>query len=202
MCACACLLSTTSCVAVHFFFQICRQNTHFKYVKCRQRTSIVVHVMHEAIKYLFAKVMNVNNHTRYDHIQEIERHSKTDFLKITLKSFQTKNLVTVWLNKLHLFECLLFINSKCFVSHFAVGNKNDDPDQKVVITEDAQRFAKQMDIQLFETSAKDNINVEEMFYAITKRVLHHKLLSVEHEQKPNEKFRLNTTKRSKKRGCC
>lgn len=99
MCACACLLSTTSCVAVHFFFQICRQNTHFKYVKCRQRTSIVVHVMHEAIKYLFAKVMNVNNHTRYDHIQEIERHSKTDFLKITLKSFQTKNLVTVWLNK-------------------------------------------------------------------------------------------------------
>jgi Ras family. len=43
-----------------------------------------------------------------------------------------------------------------------VGNKNDDPQKKVVLTEDAQRFANQMGIQLFETSAKDNINVEEV----------------------------------------
>lgn len=43
-----------------------------------------------------------------------------------------------------------------------VGNKNDDPDRKVVLTEDAQRFADQMGIQLFETSAKENINVEEV----------------------------------------
>lgn len=57
---------------------------------------------------------------------------------------------------------------------FLVGNKNDDPARKVVITEDAQRFANQMDIQLFETSAKDNINVEEMFLAITEQVLRHK----------------------------
>lgn len=32
----------------------------------------------------------------------------------------------------------------------------------MVLTEDAQRFAEQMRIQLFETSAKDNINVEEV----------------------------------------
>ena len=44
-----------------------------------------------------------------------------------------------------------------------VGNKDDMPDRKVVLTEDAQRFASQMGIQLFETSAKDNKNVEEMF---------------------------------------
>lgn len=44
-----------------------------------------------------------------------------------------------------------------------VGNKNDAPDRKVVLTEDAQRFADQMGIQLFETSAKDNINVEEVY---------------------------------------
>ena len=42
---------------------------------------------------------------------------------------------------------------------------------KVVLTEDAQRFADQMGIQLFETSAKDNINVEEMFRSITTLVL-------------------------------
>ena len=45
---------------------------------------------------------------------------------------------------------------------FTVGNKNDAPDRKVVLTEDAQRFADQMGIKLFETSAKDNINVEEV----------------------------------------
>lgn len=45
---------------------------------------------------------------------------------------------------------------------FLVGNKNDDPERKVVETEDAYKFAGQMGIQLFETSAKENINVEEV----------------------------------------
>merc|ERR1719319_2077159 len=53
------------------------------------------------------------------------------------------------------------------VNRILVGNKNDDPDRKVVLTEDARRFADQMGIQLFETSAKDNINVEEMFRSVT-----------------------------------
>ncbi|XP_058453854.1 ras-related protein Rab-35 isoform X3 [Malaya genurostris] len=67
------------------------------------------------------------------------------------------------------------IESNCdVVNKVLVGNKNDDPNRKVVIFEDAQRFANQMDIQLFETSAKDNINVEEMFLAITEQVLRHK----------------------------
>lgn len=61
-----------------------------------------------------------------------------------------------------------------FIFIKSVGNKNDDPQRKVVITEDAQRFANQMDIQLFETSAKENLNVEEMFLAITEQVLRHK----------------------------
>lgn len=45
---------------------------------------------------------------------------------------------------------------------FTVGNKDDDSDRKVVLTQDAQRFAEQMGIQLFETSAKENKNVEEV----------------------------------------
>lgn len=66
---------------------------------------------------------------------------------------------------------------------FAVGNKNDDPDRKVVITEDAQRFARQMEIELFETSAKDNLNVEDMFMSITRQVLKQKLRNAVDEQK-------------------
>lgn len=64
------------------------------------------------------------------------------------------------------------IDQNCdVVNRILVGNKNDDPDRKVVLTEDARRFADQMGIQLFETSAKDNINVEEMFRSVTSLVL-------------------------------
>jgi len=64
------------------------------------------------------------------------------------------------------------IDANCdVVNRILVGNKNDDPDRKVVLTEDARRFADQMGIQLYETSAKDNINVEEMFRSITSLVL-------------------------------
>ncbi|QQP53278.1 Ras-related protein Rab-35, partial [Caligus rogercresseyi] len=61
------------------------------------------------------------------------------------------------------------------VSRVLVGNKNDgDPSKKVVLTEDASRFSAAMGIQLFETSAKDNINVEEMFRSLTELVLRSK----------------------------
>lgn len=55
-----------------------------------------------------------------------------------------------------------FTGKKINLFMFSVGNKNDCPDRKVVLYEDAKRFADQMNISLFETSAKDNINVEEV----------------------------------------
>ena len=44
----------------------------------------------------------------------------------------------------------------------SVGNKDDDPSRKVVNPQDARAFASQMGIELFETSAKENKNVEEV----------------------------------------
>jgi len=49
-----------------------------------------------------------------------------------------------------------------FFVMFAVGNKDDDADSKVVLSEDAKKFAAQSGITLFETSAKENVNVEEV----------------------------------------
>ena len=40
-----------------------------------------------------------------------------------------------------------------------VGNKCDSPDKKVS-TEEGKALASQMDIPFFETSAKDNLNIE------------------------------------------
>ena len=76
---------------------------------------------------------------------------------------------------IHTCRWLHEIEQNCeVVTRLLVGNKNDDPDRKVVLTEDARRFADQMGIQLFETSAKENLNVEEMFRAVTKLVLRSK----------------------------
>uniref|UniRef100_T1JP21 Ras-related protein Rab-35 n=1 Tax=Strigamia maritima TaxID=126957 RepID=T1JP21_STRMM len=88
------------------------------------------------------------------------------------------------------------------VNRILVGNKSDDPDRKVVLTEDAQRFADQMGILLFETSAKENINVEEMFNAITKLVLKTKKDQKEKQQhRHDDTVHLARTEKKGKRRC-
>lgn len=87
--------------------------------------------------------------------------------------------------------------------YFPVGNKNDDPQRKVVLTEDAQRFAEQMGIQLYETSAKDNINVEDMFLSITERVLRHKKNTQRQQNEQNDdRIRINERSQGKKKKKC
>jgi len=101
------------------------------------------------------------------------------------------------------------INQNCDdVNRILVGNKCDDPDRRVVLKEDATRFSNQMGIQLFETSAKENINVEEMFRAITNLVLSSKKAQRETlgdnsagRIKVNEHNRPNRKKDNKK-SCC
>ncbi|XP_065334950.1 ras-related protein Rab-35 [Cloeon dipterum] len=90
------------------------------------------------------------------------------------------------------------------VNRILVGNKNDSPDKKVVLTEDAQRFADQMGIQLFETSAKDNINVEDMFMSITRQVLHSKKERRDRQNQGNETFKITGSGKSRKSKskCC
>ncbi|XP_075154687.1 RAS oncogene family member Rab35 isoform X2 [Haematobia irritans] len=83
-----------------------------------------------------------------------------------------------------------------------VGNKNDDPERKVVDTEDSQRFAQSMGIQLFETSAKNNTGVNEMFHSITEQVLRHKLQMAK-EEEDQKKLILKPDKSNKpKKRCC
>ncbi|KAJ8917324.1 hypothetical protein NQ315_002346 [Exocentrus adspersus] len=97
------------------------------------------------------------------------------------------------------------IEQNCdLVDKVLVGNKNDTPERKVVLTEDAQRFASTMNIQLFETSAKDNINVEEMFMAITRLVLKSKLELIKRQNvTQNDTVNLRKSNKSgKKNKCC
>jgi Ras-related protein Rab-35 len=44
-----------------------------------------------------------------------------------------------------------------------------------VSTSDAQQYSRQMNLTFFETSAKDNKNVDEAFYAVTRLALRNRL---------------------------
>lgn len=73
----------------------------------------------------------------------------------------------------------------------------------MVLTEDAQRFAETMNIQLFETSAKDNINVEEMFLTVTRLVLKSKQEMKERQNvTQNDTVNLRKTNKQGKKKCC
>lgn len=97
------------------------------------------------------------------------------------------------------------IDQNCdVVNRILVGNKNDDPQRKVVLTEDAQAFADRMNIELFETSAKDNLNVEEMFNAITRMVLASKKEQQQQNQtnSKKDKIQIHKTSNRPKKKCC
>ncbi|KAI2804675.1 hypothetical protein RDWZM_007995 [Blomia tropicalis] len=95
------------------------------------------------------------------------------------------------------------IEQNCEVQNrILVGNKNDDPSLKVVLTKDAQELGKLMNMPFFETSAKANINVEEMFNAITRKVLKTKKDQI---RKQNTDNPIKITKQSgvpKRKKCC
>lgn len=95
------------------------------------------------------------------------------------------------------------IDQNCdVVNRILVGNKNDCPEKKVVQTEDAQKFADQIGIQLYETSAKENINVEEVFYAITRLVLQTKKETAKDSGKDTFRVGKPPGSSGKKSKCC
>lgn len=87
------------------------------------------------------------------------------------------------------------------VNKVLVGNKYDCPDRKVVLYEDAKRFADQMGILLFETSAKTNTNVDEMFLKLTRMVLKSKRQQKE-QQNAADSINLHNSKPKRNKSCC
>jgi len=63
------------------------------------------------------------------------------------------------------------------VEKVLVGNKVDEPNRRAVTEIEARNFANSIGIKYFETSAKENVNVEQMFQSVTEDVLEAKLKS-------------------------
>uniref|UniRef100_A0A7E4VNP0 Ras-related protein Rab-35 n=1 Tax=Panagrellus redivivus TaxID=6233 RepID=A0A7E4VNP0_PANRE len=99
------------------------------------------------------------------------------------------------------------IESNCdSVQKVLVGNKCES-DSRIVDEADARKLAQNIKVEYFETSAKDNLNVQEMFNAITRLVLNAKLSAAApaSPKSPNEgiKLRSNQSGRSGiKKKCC
>ena len=82
---------------------------------------------------------------------------------------------------------LLEIDQYCSsVSRILVGNKNDDGSKKVVSTNEARSLASSYGIELIETSAKDDINVEDVFHKIAKSMLRMKDQQQQAERRAKE----------------
>ncbi len=57
------------------------------------------------------------------------------------------------------------------ISMILVGNKCDCEAQRVVALDDLKTYSNAMNLKFFETSAKENINIDEVFYELTRLIL-------------------------------
>lgn len=94
------------------------------------------------------------------------------------------------------------------VNKILVGNKSDMEDRRAVPTERGQALANEYGIPFFETSAKENIAVEDVFTCIAKQVMQ-RLQQEQAEQQaalPPQPLKLNsnfdTGKPRRKKACC
>ena len=90
-----------------------------------------------------------------------------------------------------------------------VGNKDDDPNgtsvSKIIETKEAQTLAKQLNVNSFETSAKENINVKEVFedmaHELLKRYNLRKAQLTMKKDQSQQTIKL-TKQKKKKKTCC
>jgi len=86
------------------------------------------------------------------------------------------------------------------VSRILIGNKCDMEDERQVSRQDGEQLAAMLGIQFFETSAKDDLNVEEAFVTIAREV---KNRSMESDAAPTGGVNVRQqNKSSGGGGCC
>ena len=81
-----------------------------------------------------------------------------------------------------------------------VGNKIDMNESRVISNEEGKKIADEFKIPYFETSAKSNIGVEEVFTYLVKEV--DTIYMNEHKEEVGKKTVLNQKTKNKKKKCC
>jgi Ras-related protein Rab-1A len=97
------------------------------------------------------------------------------------------------------------------VLRFLVGNKCDLEHKRQISTDQGKELAKQYGIPFIETSAKDTVNIDELFLGITKNFLEKQTSNIiKKDVKSNKNMKNNkpisveklSEPSKKKKGCC
>lgn len=88
------------------------------------------------------------------------------------------------------------------VNKILVGNKCDMLDEKVVSTEEGKKLAEEFNMQFWETSAKNDVNVEQSFHSIAKSVKDRIIADGGSGPTGGKSVTLNSSKPTTKKGCC
>ena len=84
-----------------------------------------------------------------------------------------------------------------------VGNKKDLEDKRQVSKEEAEAFAKNNGVKFLEVSAKDNINIEELFFGVVKILYERYLKSINDNQNiSGTNVVITESKKTNKKKCC
>jgi len=85
-----------------------------------------------------------------------------------------------------------------------VGNKCDVAEGREVTFEEGNKLAESYGIQFFETSAKENKNVSEVFYSIAKEIKDSKLVNMPKQSSSmaGEKQAVQLSSKKKRQGSC
>lgn len=102
------------------------------------------------------------------------------------------------------------LNSPKSVFIILVGNKSDLEEDRQVTTEEGEEFANRYGIRFFETSAKNSININEVFSESIEFIadrIEKKYYDLDNEtcgikRNYNSKISLNSKKNQKKKECC
>ena len=87
-------------------------------------------------------------------------------------------------------------NTKCVVA----GNKCDLEEKRQVNKNEGENFAKTYNINFYETSAKDGINVDEVFQTLANEIMKDIKKNGSKNKRSSQVLRKNT--KSKKKSCC
>ncbi len=81
-----------------------------------------------------------------------------------------------------------------------VGNKADLVDDRTVEESEAKEYANELDLLYFETSAKENVNVEELFNTIAEKIP--KQTQPRQPQQQNVQLHQQPTAIAQRNSCC
>lgn len=144
------------------------------------------------------KIIDTAGQETYSNIANAQVRQGDGFiLTYSINSRSSFSVLGDWLNR---------INSAVDIKTTPVviaGNKCDLQEQREVSKEEGEKYAKDRGFEFLETSAKDNINIKEIF-EILYRKIHEKILKKEGEEKEKNSFQIgkNNEKNPKKKKWC